>query len=169
MDYKRIEQLLERYWQCLTSLDEEKQLRDFFNQEEVPAHLAQFKELFIYEELQQQETLGVEFDEKMLKLIEAPVVKAKRITFMSRIAPLFKAAAAVALVVLIGNVVHRTILEDEMNGYDYENYVDTYDNPEAAYQQVSSALMMISESINKSKKLQSMDSLQLERPQDIIE
>ena len=169
MDYKQIEQLLERYWQCQTSLEEEKQLRDFFNHEEVPVHLAQYKDLFIYENLQQQESLGGDFDEKILKLIEAPVVKARKITLISRFAPLFKAAAAVALVVMLGNVVHRTILEDEMNGYDYENYVDTYDNPEAAYQQVSSALMMISESINKSKKLQSMDSLQLERPQDIIE
>ena len=35
MDYNDIEQLLERYWQCDTSAEEEARLRDFFTQEEV--------------------------------------------------------------------------------------------------------------------------------------
>ena len=38
MDYKDIEQLLERYWQCETSVEEESVLRDFFSREDVPAH-----------------------------------------------------------------------------------------------------------------------------------
>ena len=37
MDYKYIEQLLERYWKCETSLEEEQILRTFFRQEEIPA------------------------------------------------------------------------------------------------------------------------------------
>ena len=48
MDYKYIEQLLERYWQCETSLEEESELRSFFSEEEVPAHLLRYKNcLFI--------------------------------------------------------------------------------------------------------------------------
>ncbi len=43
MDYKDIEQLLERYWQCETSVEEEATLRDFFAKEEVPAHLLRYK------------------------------------------------------------------------------------------------------------------------------
>ena len=35
MDFKYIEQLLERYWQCETSLEEEAQLRTFFTEEAV--------------------------------------------------------------------------------------------------------------------------------------
>ena len=35
MDCKYIEQLLERYWQCETSLEEEAQLRAFFNGSDV--------------------------------------------------------------------------------------------------------------------------------------
>ena len=31
MDYKYIEQLLERYWQCETSVEEESELRAFFS------------------------------------------------------------------------------------------------------------------------------------------
>ena len=43
MDYKDIEQLLERYWQCETSIEEEATLRDFFSKEDVPAHLLRYK------------------------------------------------------------------------------------------------------------------------------
>ena len=47
MDYKYIEQLLERYWQCETTLQEESILRTFFSQEDVPASLMQYKALFM--------------------------------------------------------------------------------------------------------------------------
>ena len=33
MDYKYIEQLMDRYWECETSLEEEQILRTFFSQE----------------------------------------------------------------------------------------------------------------------------------------
>ena len=169
MDYKQIELLLERYWQCDTSLEEEATLRDFFMNEEVPAHLIQFKELFVYQSAQQEIGLDDSFDQRVLELIEVPVVKAKQITFIGRLMPLFKAAAVVVFFVMIGNAVKHTMLADRMNDYNYENYIDTYDNPEAAYQQVSSALMMISESINKSKQLQAVDSLQFDQVERMIE
>ena len=37
MDYKYIEQLLDKFWDCETSLEEEQILRCFFRQKEVPA------------------------------------------------------------------------------------------------------------------------------------
>ena len=54
MDCKYIEQLLERYWQCETSLEEEAQLRAFFNGSDVPEHLLRYKDLFVYQQLQQE-------------------------------------------------------------------------------------------------------------------
>ena len=36
MDYKYIKQLLERYWKCETSLEEEEILRTFFSQKDIP-------------------------------------------------------------------------------------------------------------------------------------
>ena len=57
MDFKYIEQLLERYWQCETSLEEEAQLRTFFTEEDVPEHLSRYKDLFVYQQLQQEEYL----------------------------------------------------------------------------------------------------------------
>ena len=98
MDFKYIEQLLERFWLCETSLEEEAQLRTFFTDEDVPDHLSRYKDLFVYQQLQQEEHLGTDFDARVLAEIEAPVVKARRMTLTARFMPLFKAAAAVAVV-----------------------------------------------------------------------
>ena len=146
MDYKYIEQLLERYWQCETSLEEESELRSFFSEEEVPAHLLRYKELFVYQTVQQ----------------EAPVVKAKHLTMVGRFMPLFKAAAVVALILSLGNVAQHTFFADEALDYNYDAYKDTYDDPEVAYKQVSSALMMLSEGINKSQDQVVRDSVKVE-------
>ena len=90
MDSNYIEQLLERYWQCDTSQEEEAQLRSFFNNEDVPAHLLRYKDLFVYQEFLQQDGLGEDFDQKVLAQVEVPVVKARRMTLSSRFMPLFK-------------------------------------------------------------------------------
>ena len=54
MDYKYIEQLLERYWNCETSLEEEQILRSFFHQKEIPAHLLRYKAMFAYQEIEKE-------------------------------------------------------------------------------------------------------------------
>lgn len=44
MDSEHIEQLLERYWKCETSLEEEAQLRAYFAEAgNIPAHLLRYK------------------------------------------------------------------------------------------------------------------------------
>lgn len=108
MDSKYIEQLLERYWQCETSLEEEAQLRTFFMEGDVPGHLLRYKDLFVYQQLQQEEHLGADFDVRVLAEIEAPVVKARRMTLTARFMPLFKAAAAVAVVLSLGNAMQHS-------------------------------------------------------------
>ena len=70
MDYKYIEQLLERYWRCETSLQEEEILRLFFSQEEVPTNLVPYKDLFIYEQEQNEtDILGDDFNQKILEKV----------------------------------------------------------------------------------------------------
>lgn len=105
MDYKYINQLLERYWNGETSLEEEKILRTFFSQDDVPADLLKYKELFVYEYLQEkEEMLSEDFDSRLLSTIakmEQP--KARVITLTNRLKPLFKAAAIVAIFLTLGN------------------------------------------------------------------
>lgn len=114
MDCKYIEQLLERYWQCETSLEEEAQLRAFFGGSNVPEHLLRYRDLFLYQQLQQEAAsgLGDDFDARVLAQVEVPVVKAKRLTLTARFMPLFKAAAVVAIVLFLGNVMQHSLFDD---------------------------------------------------------
>lgn len=142
MDYKYIEQLLERYWACETSLEEERILRAFFSQNELPAHLAKYKALFGYEQQQKDIRLGEEFDQRVLKMVgetKAPkkevVIKARRLTLSYRLRPLYRAAASVAIVLLLGTAAQHTFnRQNEPTGWDYNvaNYQDTYNAPQEA-------------------------------------
>lgn len=103
MDYKYIEQLLERYFQCETTLKEEDILRSFFSQEDVPVWLMKYRALFCYE-AQREQPLGDEFDERILEAIEQEQpVRARLLTMPQRLMPLFKAAAVVAIILTLGN------------------------------------------------------------------
>jgi len=117
MDYKYIEQLLERYWEGETTLQEEAILRTFFNQEDVPADLMKYKSFFDCG--LQEETLGDDFDARILSSIgqEEPQV---RIISLSRLKPLFKAAAVVAILLTIGNAAQAPW------NYGWDNPQDEY-------------------------------------------
>ena len=109
MDYKYIEQLMERYWNAETTLEEEEILRAFFSQEDIPAELSQYAPLLAYEHAEKAvDVLGEDFDEKMLQMVgEAPRSEerpqAQIISLRERLMPLFKSAAVVAIVLTLGN------------------------------------------------------------------
>lgn len=118
MDYKYIKQLLERYWNCETSLEEEDILRTFFSQEDIPSELESYKALFTYELGESKnETLGDDFDQKMMDIIEGEESqkpeKAKVISLTERLKPLFKAAAMVAIFLTLGNAAQVPFQKDD--------------------------------------------------------
>lgn len=114
MDYKYIEQLIDRYFEGTTTIAEERILKTFFSQEEVPEHLAVYADVFAYEQSQANANeLDDTFDERILRRLndegDAPVVhvKVKKMYLSDRLRPLWRAAAAVAIVVLIGGSLQR--------------------------------------------------------------
>lgn len=119
MDYKYINQLLERYWNAETTLEEEEILRAFFSQVDIPAELERYRPLFVYEQTQPKtDVLDEDFDERMLAMIEEPTtkVKARTITMKQRLMPLFKAAAIVAIILTLGNAMQVPF--SQQNGYE---------------------------------------------------
>lgn len=127
MDYKYIDQLLERYWRCETSLEEEDILKAFFSQKDVPVELLRYKDLFTYEAMEKQhDVLGAGFDDRILAMTEdnAPV-KAKVISMAQRLRPLFKAAAVVAIILTLGNALQVPFAHNGDNGI---SYYDGYDS-----------------------------------------
>ena len=117
MDYKYIEQLLERYWQGETTLQEEDILRSFFSQPDIPDNLRKYQPLF---SLEQEEPLGDDFDARILEMIGEEEPKAKVVTLTSRLMPLFKAAAIVAIILTLGNAAQAPW------NYGWENPKDEY-------------------------------------------
>lgn len=115
MDYKYIEQLMERYWQGGTSLEEEKILRAFFSQKDVPASMLPYKDIFVYEVVEKEtEKLDSDFDTRIMSLIEKQTpVKARTISLTQRLMPLFKSAAVVAVFLTLGNAAHVAFEEPQ--------------------------------------------------------
>lgn len=154
MDYKYIEQLLERYWQCETTLEEENILKAFFSQKDVPAGLSQYRPLFAYEQgAMKDDVLGDDFDTKILAMtegIQSDKKKARTITM--RLMPLFKAAAVVAIVVTIGNAAQLSMATDKSDeDINYSSYKDTFTDPSVAYDKMENALQLMSEGISQAQ------------------
>lgn len=133
MDYKYIEQLLERYWACETSLQEEQILRTFFQQEDVPAHLKAFKVVFDVQQDQAAPTLGEDFDARMLQMVnnsQFSAVNAQPLTgWRGTLRPLYQAAGLVALVLTIGMAAQRGFNESEEGRLPEYAQADSLESP----------------------------------------
>lgn len=157
MDYKYIEQLIESYWDGKTTVQEEEILRAFFAQSTVPAELERYRSLFEYEaEQSRTERLGTDFDERLCQLAgvetedKEPAVRARRVSFISRLRPLTHAAAAVAVVALVATGAQYAFnQQDKTPVWDYnaEGYHDTYDTPQEAYETLDEGLRGLQEAL----------------------
>lgn len=149
MDYKYIKQLLERYWRCETSLEEEEILRTFFSQKDVPAELRAYQPLFAYEQSEPKEdVLGDDFDQKVLQKVESEKpVHARVITMKQRLIPLFRAAAVVAIILTLGNAIQGAFSYEEPQQQNVANIQRPKDGPSVA--KVDTASTIDTMSINK--------------------
>lgn len=123
MDYSYIKQLLDRYWNGDTTLEEERILRAFFSQKSLPGELEKYRAVFAYEA--EKPALGSDFDERVLALVEEEKpVKARVISLRERMMPLLKAAAVVAVVLTLGNAM-QVPFTDEAAGTQYSAHGGT--------------------------------------------
>ena len=147
MDYKDIEQLLERYWQCETSVEEESVLRDFFSKEEVPAHLLRYKNLFVY-----QQEIGRAH-------VWTPVTVRNlvcRLTLTGRFIPLFKAAAVIAIILSLGNVAQHSFSGDDGRVLATDTIGKQVTTPSVALSNELKADQALADSLAKINKVQVM-------------
>ena len=137
MDYKYIDQLLNRYFEAETTLKEEQILTAFFEQdeEELPESLRQYRPLFAA--MQQDDALGDDFDARLLQLTEEHIqVKAHTISMAERLRPLMRAAAVVAILLSLSTALNQSFKEERVwaDESDYAlKYESTVDEPAMAY------------------------------------
>lgn len=156
MDYKYIEQLLERYFSAETTLQEEQILKSFFAQgvEDMPQELKQYAPLFTaYDE---KDVLSDEFDKRVLSMLPADVVplqskqvKARTIKLTERLRPLFASAAMVAILLTVGNAINQSMRHDNTwtDMDEYANIKADSQGPDVAYGQVSDTLTLAKEEL----------------------
>ena len=108
MDFKYIEQLLQRYFAAETTAQEEHILRTFFSQDEMPTHLRCWQRLFRSIDNLGSAHLDDQFDECILQQVGERHVRAQSITLFQRLRPLYTAAVFVAFAVVIGAAVEHT-------------------------------------------------------------
>ncbi len=146
MDYSTITKLLNKYWEGETSITEESQLRDYFNQDEVEASLKEYKPLFDYVKKEQSVKISNDFEAKLkaeLGIDEPNVVatKTRRLNFY-----LLRAAAAAIFIFGVFFLYQKSGAIEQQRDLVYE---DTYEDPEEAYLKAKEVLLLLSSKMNK--------------------
>lgn len=143
MDKNNIENLVEKYFDGLTSLEEEKVLKKLFQKgETLPTELEIYRSFF--NELDQAKSISapIELEQNVLNLIKKkPEVKVRR---------LFPLLMKIASVFVIGFSLYFLITDD--NGKHNQSVAmmeDTYDTPEAAFAAYKAAMATVSRRIKK--------------------
>ena len=136
MKQESIDQLLERYWRCETSIEEEKQLRAFFSGDNVPERLKKYRSLFVWEKKQAE-----------VKSQKPFKVQAKR-SLTVRFYPVMKVAAVVLLLLTVGIGAYTH--------YQQEKFMDkvfseTYSDPEEAMKETGKVIAKVSSILSRSQ------------------
>ena len=144
MDSNRIEELLNKYWNCETSLEEESQLREYFRGQKFPEQLKDTAALFRYFDESKKKTVSdTSFEHQVMEKVKAPT--------QGKIVKLFynslRIAAGVAVLVVAGWLVRNEIRQSTP-----QEIVDTYDDPKLAFEETKKALMMISKSFGTAEQ-----------------
>ena len=156
MDSKRIEELLNKYWNCETSLEEEQQLREYFRGQKIPEQWKETASLFRYFDLNKKKTItDVSFDKEVLAKVR-PAGRMSSLVFNA-----MRIAAGVAVL-----MVAFWFVKTEVRESTPQEVVDTYDDPKLAFEETKKALMMISKSFGtaeeQAKKLNMFNEAQEE-------
>ncbi len=141
MDSKEIGRLLEKYWNCETSLEEEQLLRNYFNGPDVAEPLKEAAELFRFFEQERRRSLDADFDLNIEKTVKKGDRQAKVVS-MVRWVQIARIAAGVLVVAAAGYFV-----KNEVDKKNEGNITD----PKVALEETKKALMLISKSFGKAR------------------
>ena len=159
MDYRYIEQLLDRYFAGETSLEEEETLRNALarDDEEMPQSLKQWVPLMAA--MNEQPTLDDSFDQRILAMTEeAPQVKARTISLAQRLRPLFGAAAVVAILLTLSQAINQSLRSNDIwvDVSDYATVKQVSDDAVVAFDQTSDSLRLAKDEMTPASPADSM-------------
>jgi hypothetical protein len=140
MDYNEIKELLNKYLEGETSLEEEALLREQFNKSGFPVDDPELKEMFHYFAKARQETTPqFNITDELNTLIENAGEKETR----HRFRPLYAWIGSAAAVLIISLGIFHSLNKPE------PTIKDTFKDPKLAYLETKRALMLISNTMNR--------------------
>lgn len=145
MDSDHIEELLEKYWKCETSLEEEQELHDFFRRPDVPESLKETAGLFRFFDAEKAKSLHEKFEPAVTKQLRQR--QGGKIFSMVSL----KNVARIAAGILVVMAATYFIRQEVRKSYPQE-LQDTYSDPEMAFEETKKALQMISNSFGKARR-----------------
>ena len=144
MDSEKIDELLRKYWDCQTSLEEEEILQAYFRKGPVPDQLKETAALFRYFEAGKAKNLtGNAFEREVLKKIQSPAHR--RMTALAFNSMRIAAGILVLFVAI-------WLVRIEVRKSSPVDVTDTYDDPKMAFEETKKALMMISKSFSTAEE-----------------
>jgi hypothetical protein len=146
MDSEKCKELLEKYWTCETSLEEEVQLREYFRRDDLPESSHETATLFRYFDEQKTRKVEPHFDHTVLQQIKktSPATTGRvRSIFYSAM----RIAAGVAVVLAAIYFVRQEIRKDDTLAIE-----DTYTDPQQAFEETKKALLMISKGFGNAEQ-----------------
>lgn len=143
---REIGQLLEKYWNCETSLEEEQQLRSYFNGPQVPEQLKDAAELFRFFEAERIRSLEENFDSEVMRKVKK-TERTGKVVSMVRWVQVARIAAGVLVMVAATYFVRNEVMKSNPGTIPGE-----ITDPQQALEETKKALMMISKSFGKAKE-----------------
>lgn len=142
MDSEKINKLLQKYWDCQTTLEEEQELREYFK-DHAPEALKETVPLFQYFHQQKERKLtDTSFEHNVIKKLKRPRGQMRTLLFNTM-------RIAAGIVVLIMAV---WLVRMEVREISPAEVTDTYDDPKMAFEETKKALMMISRSFSTAEE-----------------
>jgi hypothetical protein len=147
MKKMNIEELLEKYFNAETSFKEEEELKEYFEQNEIPAQLEPYRELFSSFNSYSKEKIEDEYyEDKIIQKIDRANIRTFK-NISVKFAYIAAGVAAALLILLMAYVQYST-LPDKNFRLDYLSQ-DTYKDPNKAYAETKNTLLYVSAELNK--------------------
>lgn len=150
MEREQISALLEKYWNGETSLEEERIIKEYFSNNEVPEEWHEEAGFFRFLN-HQQERVSLKDEEILMHLNAVEPKKSLKPTIVSL---WIRNAGKVAAVITILAVAVIFIREDYILKKDQMDPVlsDTFEDPQKAFEETKKALMLVSQQFGKGRK-----------------
>ncbi|HER09290.1 MAG TPA: hypothetical protein ENO20_10320 [Bacteroides sp.] len=142
----QLRKMLERFYRGETTLEEEKQLHEYFASTKVPEEFIPDKELFrTFQSGDDAVSVPGDLDQKIIASIdqaERRAVRTRRISVFSL------SGLAAGLLILIAVYLFFIRQDDSHSFLAANEWSDTYEDPVEAYEEARNAMMYVSEKLN---------------------